>query len=117
MPRRLAGSGRWWYRKNHEIGISARKRERPGLWECEAPGQFSVSDMAVEIPNRLPLPQETAASGRGEIRQSCFSLPDKRLRVARACPHRAQSRARREHHRGGPRRQAAQPDAENDVGA
>jgi hypothetical protein len=36
----LAGSSRRRHRKNHALGFSASKRQRPGLRQCQTPGQF-----------------------------------------------------------------------------
>jgi hypothetical protein len=55
----LAGSDRRRHRKNHAPGISTSKRQRPSLRECQAPGQFSVPHLAVEIPNRILVSEET----------------------------------------------------------
>lgn len=55
----MADSGRRRHWKNHATGISACKRKRSSLRKCEAPGQFSVADVAVEIPNRILVSEET----------------------------------------------------------
>jgi hypothetical protein len=55
---RLFASRGWWHRKNHAIGLSASKRQRPGL-QCQASGQSGVSHLAVEVPNCIFVSKES----------------------------------------------------------
>jgi hypothetical protein len=43
----------------HAIGFSARERRRAGLRKCQAFGQFTVPDVAVEIPSCILVSPKT----------------------------------------------------------